>query len=562
MSDEIKNNEVLIEEDKDYDELLGKFENPKESASSSKKKNSHIKALIICIIAVVVLVGAGALLIFAPKGEPESKSSGGAAQVKTEIGKDKVRELKVKTDSNGKITQNGSGELVGKVPADVTEIKIKNSKGSYTLLSYTPKKKTKETDPDTGKTKYKTEETQYTLKGYENFKLQDGIPDEVANSCSTMEFKSVISENAGSNLSDFGLDKPRAVATVTFEDGTKAIIKVGADAAQQLGTYVMYGSNKTVYLCASEQPSKLLYGVTDFISKEINKSISDEGSAEFSRLTLSGTHFKNNIVLKPNSDTKHISNTHIITSPYSDFADDTEASQVQGAIRGLNAESVAAVKPNSGTIAKYGLSNPYAKLDAVYSDATVRLIASKPDSKGNCYLMKTGGNVIYKIGRASIPWIDTTAEKLLTKYVFKPELSSLKQMSVTLSKKTYDFDIKTTVTTSKDENGEETSSSDTRTKYNGNEIEEGNFETYFGNANLITKADNSSKNASGSPALTIKYTYESGRKPDTVSFYKSGTKYIAVVNSKTVGTVISTYVEKLIDQTPEVAQDKEVKTFW
>lgn len=562
MSEELKNTEALIEEDKDYDELLGKFETPKESASSSKKKNSHIKALIICIIAAVVLVGAGALLIFAPKGESKSETLGNSAQVKSQIGKDKVRELKVKTDSNGKITQNGSGELVGKIPADITEIQIKNNKGSYTLLSYTPKKKTKETDPDTGKTKYKTEKTQYKLKGYENFKLQDGIPDEVANACSTMEFKSVISENAGSNLSDFGLDKPRAVATVTFDDGTKSIIKVGADAAQQLGTYVMYGSNKTVYLCSSEKPSKLLYGVADFISKSINKSISDEGSADFNRLTLSGTHFKNNIVLKPNSDTKHVSNSHMIISPYSDYADDTEASQIQGAIRGLNAESVAAVKPGSAEIAKYGLSSPYAKVDAVYSDTTVSLVASKPDSKGNCYLMKTGGNVIYTIGRASIPWVDTSAEKLLTKYVFKPELSSLKQMSVTVSKKTYDFDIKTTVTTTKDEKGEETSSSDTRTKYNGNEIDEGNFETYFGNANLITKADNSSKNASGSHALTIKYTYESGRKPDTVSFFKSGSKYLAVVNSRTVGTVISTYVEKLMDQTPEVAQDKEVKTFW
>ena len=559
MSDDIKKTEAVVEEDRDYKDLLDKFENPSESASSAKKKNNHIKALVICIVAAVVLAGAGAVLLFMPQDNSSSDTSGSAA-VKTEVGKDKVREVKIKTDSNGKIKENGSGELVGKVPADIKTINIKNNSGNYIINAYTPKKKTKETDPDTGKPKYKTEATVYTLVGYEGFDLQAGIPDEIANACSTLSFKSVSAEDASSNLADFGMDKPRAVANITFTDGTKSVIKVGSDAAQKLGTYVMYGSGKTVYLCDTDTTSKLLYPINKYISTTINKSVTDENKTKFSSLSLSGSKFKNTITLKPNPDTKHFSSEYLITSPANTFADETEASTVSGAIRGLIAESVAAVKNFS--LSKYGLASPYAKLTAKYSDTTVSLLASKPDSKGNCYIMKQGGNVIYKIGRASIPWVDTSAEKLVTKYVFKPELSSLKQMSVTCGGKTYDFDIKTTVTKTTDDNGEETSSSDTKTKYNDIELDEGNFETFFSNANLLTKADKTANTAKGNPALVIKYTYESGRNPDTVSFYKNGSKYIAVENSKPVGTVYSNYIEKLISQTPKVTADKEVKTFW
>lgn len=560
MSEEYKNTETVVEEDKDYDTLLDKFETPRKTSSSSKKKNNHLKALVICVVAALALAGVGAYLIFAPRGGSDNEISSGSAAIKSEVGKDKVREVKVKTDSDGKIKENGSGELVGKVPADIKTINIKNNSGSYTINANTPKTKTKETDPDTGKAVYKTEATVYKLVGYEDFKLQSGIPDEVANACSTLTFKSVSAEDASSNLSDFGMDKPRAVANVNFTDGTKAVITVGSDAAQKLGTYVMYGSEKTVYLCDSDTVSKLLYSVNKFISNEINKSISDESKSKLNSLTLSGSKFKDAITIKPNSDSTHFSTEYLLTSPVSSFADDTESTTVTGAVRGLTAESVAAVKPSS--LSKYGLSVPYAKLSAKYSDTTVNLLASKPDSKGNCYLMKMGGKVIYNIGRAAIPWVDTTAQKLITKYVFKPELASLKQMSVTCSGKTYNFDIKTTVTKTTDDSGEESSSSDTRTSYNGSELEEGNFETYFQNANLLTKAEKTAGSAKGNPALVIKYTYESGRKADTVSFFKNGSKYIASVNSKSVGTVYSNYIEKLISQTPKVAQDKEVKTFW
>lgn len=176
--------------------------------------------------------------------------------------------------------------------------------------------------------------------------------------------------------------------------------------------------------------------------------------------------------------------------------------------------------------------------------------------------MKSGGKIVYKIASSSIPWVTTSLKKLISTYVFNPELSGIKKMSVNTGKETFDFDIKTTETKNTDENGEESTTSDTVTSYKGEKLDEGNFETYFKNISLLTKADKTASSKSGKAALTIKYTYSGGRNSDTVAFYKSGSKYTACVNNKPVGTVYSNYIEKLISQTPKVSKDEEVKTFW
>lgn len=557
-----KNEEIssVVDNDKELDDILDKFETPEVSKASTKKKNGHIKGLVVVIAVAVALAGVGAALLFAPKEDAKTEIKGSAA-VKNEV-KDNVHEVEIKTDSNGKIKENGKGNLIEKVPADITKIKINNNRGDYEISSYTPKTKTNETDPTTGKVKEKTDATIYKIIGYEDFKLQDGVADEVANACSTLEFTSVSAENAADNLKDFGLDKPRATVTVTYTDKTKSVFKVGNDAAQNLGTYVMFGSGKTVFLCDKEKVSKFLLGINDFISHTINESASDASTSEFKTLTLSGSKFSRSVTLKPNPDTKHVTAANIMVSPIQTYADNSEASTVTGAVRGLMAKSVAKVNPSSSDLSNYGLANPYAKLHAEYSDITVNLLASNPNSKGDCFLMKDGGKVVYIIASASIPWVNTTEKKLISNYVFNPELSGLKNMSVSFKGKNYDFNIKTTTVKTTDDKGEENSTTETTTKYKGKNLDEGNFETFYKNVTLLTKAEKGNPSASGTPALTVKYTYSGSRNPDMVAFYKSGAKYIATVNSKSVGTVYANYIEKIISQTPQVAEDKEVKTFW
>ena len=550
--DEKKTAQVIIENEDDVLNNFDKTERPR----TEKKASSNKKILIIAVAAAVALVGVILALIFIPKGSDDVAEEHKDASVSSKLDKENVWQADVEKDKDGEIKTNGSGQLLTLVPADIKEIELENKNGILTITSYTPV--ITETDPDTGEEVEKTDTTQYTIVGYEDFELQSGEADTIASVCSSLSFSAVSATNAADKLADFGLDKPRAVARVTYDDGTKAVITVGADAPKGLGTYVLFGSSdSTVYLCETDLVSHLLYGVNDFMSLSINSSADDTESSEFKTVKLSGSSFGKSIVLKPNTD-EEISSDYIITAPYESFADNYEASLVSGGIRGLSAVKVTAVNPSSAQLKKLGLAEPYAEIEAVYSDVTVRLLASKPDGEGNCMLMKKGGNIVYQISAEKVAWVNTSMEKLVSEYVLNADLQSLSSVTVN----GYRFDTTTETVNTADDEGEVSTSTRTTTSHKGKDVDEGNFETFFTNLSLLTKREKTAQIPSGSAALTVTYSYSTGRADDVIRFYKSGNNYIVTVNSVAAGTVNPTYVEKLADQAKAVAKGEGVKSFW
>lgn len=551
---ENKEAEVIIEqEDKGYSDLLDKFETPQTVSKKKNKRSAGFLALIISLICAAALGGVLCFLLFAPQSGDISANESDSGNIKTGVNDNKEWQADVKVDKKGNIKNNGSGDFLEKVPSDIKKIELENSGGKLTITSYTPKTKTTETDPETGEAVEKTDTTEYTVVGFEDLELQSGVADEIANACTNLTFESISDKDATDHLSDYGLDKPKAVAKVYFSDDTTATFKVGNNAPQNLGTYVLFGSKNTVYLCDKETVENLLLTITDLASLTINSSADDADNSSFTSVKL------NDITIKPSKFTDQIQNTYTLDD--GSFADENEASQIAGAIRGLYAESVAAVNPTADQLKKFGLTSPKAHIIAKYPDTTVDLIASKPNSSGVCHLMETDGKLVYTISSASIPWVSTTREKLTSRYLLNVKLSGLKGLSATANNGTYDFKIKTTVTKTTDDEGEESESTNTVTKYKNTEIDEGCFETFLNNLSLL-KFDSSNKKPSGSPALTVKYTYAKNRSADTIRFYKNGSDYLATINNTPVGTVYRSYIEKLRTQPARVAVDKEVKSFW
>ena len=217
-----------------------------------------------------------------------------------------------------------------------------------------------------------------------------------------------------------------------------------------------------------------------------------------------------------------------------------------------------AVNPNASVLSELGLTNPQAEIKAVYPDETINFIASKPDSKGNCNIMKKSGNIVYKISADKIAWVNSSYEKLMSETVLEVDLKTVRNLKV----ENYSFDVTTKTIKTTDDNGEENSTTKTTTKYNGKKIDEGNFETFFSNLTLLKKSDKIAKAPSGNPYLTVIYSYSSERGDDVLKFYKSGSNYIVTYNGVLNGTVSATYVEKLKTQAKDVSKGNEVKSFW
>ena len=265
--------------DEEQDDALESFlSREQESKKPAPKK---VKPLLIIIIAAVIVAGLVLALILINGSRKYEDEDHDPADITLSVGENGEHEASVGVDENGNILQNGEGSLLTYVPADITEIDVENTDGSFTVKSSTPE----------------GEATVYTIVGLEDYDLQSGIADEIANNCAELNFLEVAS--ASGDLKDFGLDEPRATVTVKYKDDTYAVIRVGNDAAGEAGVYIAFGSSDAVYLVSSDVAKPFLYSVNEFIDLAITDTNEDSETADFSTLTISGTHYDEPITLEP-----------------------------------------------------------------------------------------------------------------------------------------------------------------------------------------------------------------------------------------------------------------------
>lgn len=511
------------------------------------KKNKKI--IIIISIVALVLIGVLVLLILSPfdkKDDNKENELDYGADITVSTDDNKINQCVLNLNKDGELDNNSYGTFVSMDTNKVKTLEIVNSAGSFTITSYTPVS-------DDGE----TENTEYTLVGFEDYKLQDGTAGSIATAAANLEFTSVVSVD-GANAVEYGFDNPRATVTATYEDGTKSIFTVGNDAPQGAGTYIKFGTKDTVYLVASDSISAFLTSFTEMFNLAVNDSPEDANS-NFEKLTISGTNFEKDIVLEPNSDGKN-SASCILTSPITGYAGEAESSNLLGDIRGVYADSVAMVNPTDEQIKNLGLATPYAKIVAKYPDTTITLIASKPDSENKVYLMVDDVKVVYKISADSVAWVQTSTDKLLSEYVLHPNIYSVANLTINNGTSDYSFEMSTVEETKTDDEGNETTENITKAVYNGVEIKSEYFSTFFQNISMLER--NSNTNEKKDKAIfTATYKYNDGTQ-DVVKFYTSnGNHYVAEVNDLEVGIVNKNFINKLIEQVVTISKNDNVVDF-
>ena len=504
--------------------------------AKSKKKNNKNLVKIIVPALIVVLIAVALVVVFnLPDSTEESTLEYvEPAKISTDVDKDKLHQADPETNDKGEISQNGSGELMSYIPRNIKSIDVDNEKSKYRITSYTP---VEITTNENGEEEEKTQATEYTLVGYEDKEIASGMPDAIANDAASLEFTKIAS-TGDKDDKDFGFDAPRSTVDITYQDNTKARIIVGAVAPANAGVYVRFGTGKTIYLVEEESVDSFLYSINDLISLEITKPASSGDNASPTKIELSGTHYKDKITFVP-SDDETASTNYLITSPDNYYGDDSGCSEVEGGIRGVMAKSVVYVNPGESQLEKYGLREPYAEIKATYPDTTVNLIASKADDKGYCFIMKKGGDVIYKILSDSVRWSASSLDNLRSDYFVDNELTSLSKTEVKFDGNSYSFDI-----------DGKSSSVDTVVKYNGKKVSTGAFQTAFDymHSSDFLRNEFTNDTISGSPALTIKFTYKSdtGRSADEMKFYDMGKqKYYVTVNGEQVSYLYKSAVTKV-----------------
>ena len=514
------------EENAALNSFLSREQEPKKPVKAGKKR----KPILIVIIALVVVAALVVTLVLV-RHRTYKKSEGlpDAAEIALNVGENGVHEASVTLDENGNILQNGTGSLLTYVPADITEIKVENKDGSFTVASHTPE----------------GEATVYTLVGFEDYAMQDGVAGEIASHAASLEFTKIIS--ADGSLSDYGLDQPRATVNVSFSDGTSALIRVGDNAAgEDTGAYAAFGSSDAVYLVATENVEPFLYSVNGLISLDITDKMEDSENMDFSTLTISGTRYDEPITLEPNTD-KAIDASYLVTSPRRMVANATESYDIAGNIRGLYAEEVVCVNPSENQLSSYGLSEPYASVKAIYPDTEITLHASAANDDGLVYLYNPDKNVVYTIQLAAVSWAKTGLDMLTPENPLIVNKAYLSAIDFSAGDTSFKLDVSSSTDTVTDDSGNEQEVTTTTASFDGKELTEQNFSIFFQNLSAIKNQGNPD-GSKGDKVMSVTYSYTTDRSDDTLTVYTSdSTVYILELNGSTFGTASKAYIDSLIE---------------
>jgi hypothetical protein len=466
--------------------------------------------LIIVAAGVVILGGVAAALMLTGGGKDSDASSASSTE---------------------------SIELVSKTSNDIVSMSVKNKKGSYTLIPVASKGVTSSTASSEAASETETE-TVYTIEGLDGVSVDKTLASQVVQN----GYSLVASKNLGAmtDLKEFGLTDPQAEVKVKFKDGSSYNYKIGSICPTDNSSYYMCGENSNnVYIVSID--SGLLESVNYFISKDILDITNSDGENDFTEIRLSGKNFPQPITIQK------VDSVSSITSPVSADTDVTNYGNLEKALTSLTAKSVEAVNPDAAALSKYGLDAPTAVVEFKVNKASYKLMLGN-QNEDSYYAMLDGQNVVYLVSKNSVSaWAETNLFALRNKFLVMPLIDTVKSISVTQGTTTETVAI----TRTKDES----KSTEDKPVYtykasgaDGKELDyDKNFRAFFQKAIALELLEPAEGEPTGEPIYTIQYTYFDKTAADTIRFYKTGDRrYIATVNDKLFGIVVSTDVDTVI----------------
>ncbi len=508
------------------------------------------------LAALVLIVGVILLVIFLPSAAnddeyvPKEFNS-----IESTVDESGVRTVSVPVDENGNVKENTSGALVDMLPANLKTITIENSAGNYEFKC--------STNADGA--------TSYTLVGFEDYDLNGTNTSMLGSTISCLDMAAVI-DVTGETKSDYGFDAPKVIATAQFDDGSTVTLYIGDDAPGGSYTYVMIEGCEAVFSVLKTEVEALMLNLNDMFNALIRSEYSTISDEDFTYITLGGTHLAEEITLKHAPDGS-LNGYYIMASHDDKIVNSTAGSDIVGSIKSITGESVAFANPDADTLKALGLDNPYAtvKAEYVYDEADddgntqektlfVSMLCSEPDANGKVYLMDEGGKLVYVIGTDAVDWSVVTFEDMRSEYAFAPSYSAVKSMTLSKGDESYTFTVETIITESVDENGEDTSTSETAVKFGDKVVDEGYFRTLFEDMALIPCRGVATAAEMGSEELvTVTYEYNTGREADTVVYFATDSqKVIPEINGEVDCYIYKSDIDGILDNAKALSEGKEI----
>lgn len=384
--------------------------------------------------------------------------------------------------------------------------------------------------------------------------------------CSMIAVSEKVSDQP-EDLSQYGLEAPRASVEIEYTDGSAAQLLIGQEEKLSDGVYVQMAGDPAVYLMPRSYTIRFTMAVEKFIQYQITPTRKMPSALSVVRdVTFGGSLLPEPIVIEwvDEHDKQEMREaasfgvaTHLIRSPGFHELDQTKGAEVFQSMLGIVSEGIAAYNCDENTLSSYGFDHPYLTADFTIQNGEdakseeYHLKVVKQDD-GSLIMTCNDNAVIYKI--LDVAFTKITYEDFVMRWFLTPFITDLDKMKVTTPAETLEFAF-----------FGETNKDLSVTLY-GRNLNMELFRSYF---RLITSACNDGEPrtkmiADGSPVLTVEYVYKDKEKPkDTMKIYEADSRKVLVeVNGKLEFTMKSSYLERVLDGREGIKNGTAIEENW
>lgn len=372
----------------------------------------------------------------------------------------------------------------------------------------------------------------------------------------------VIEENV-TDLAKFGFDEPNIVIDVVFSDSKTYQIKVGELSNQTNTAYVILDGNSTVYKFFPSTFSDFLLSRKAFISTNIVGALPtyDYGTVdpEFTYMKLERFDLDEPWVFE-----KYQAKTDIMLSipAYVQFASpvecDVDAERFPKYFEdyfGLSALSIESFNPTEEECTQYGFDEPYAKFTTKYGGGDMEftlIVGDEIPTEGftSRYLMLEGTELVYIIETSYLPFLTVQSSDIVSSMLVLESLYGFSEIDVSVMGTTLNLEIW-------EEDNVVAQNSDGTYGYedgvlfvnlDGASIDPDLYKTYIQYLFLTQAVDITDARPTGSPDLSIEYTYLDGSTETVEAYIQADRTTILVLNGVDYFTGRSGYVESVLEQ--------------
>ena len=409
----------------------------------------------------------------------------------------------------------------------------------------------------------------YTLKGYEDVLMNNTLVGTLANNANGLVCTDLIEENC-TDISKFGLDKPKVTVDITYESGSETKLLIGNESPSGTDTYVMAEGENTIYTVRDSALMNYYNKAVDFMEKTVLEAPADDEYPEINKVTIEREDLDYDIVLEivPKTNEKGgTSASHKMTSPVEAYLAVERSADVTNGMFGLAAAGIKSVHCEEKDIKEAGLDEPFCTTTMECSDGKkYTLLLSKPfddaDNGKCCYAMMKDGNTIFTVKTEKAKWATIQPIDIASKIFIAGYVWNITDLTAKAGDKVEEFRIER-----KDPEVELDSlqSEDFVATRNGEDFDSERYRQFYAFLISASAEDFAFEEdyPSGEPMAAVEFTDKTVGKATKIEFFDySNLNAIVAVDGKSKFFISKSYVNTLIDNIGRIPTDEDFVTTW